>query len=283
MNALRESWKRQWEIARLDLVDVRQSRWVWFHTALYLLLAAMFLFVGMRESQVLGFTGMGRVLLSLCNALVLVLPLLALTASVQVVNRYRQDGTLELLFSLPISRWELFSSVSAIRYLSVLGPLLVLIPAIGCGSLLIRGAEVPWNFMGTALAMSATLLWCFVGVGLAISTWVRSPGRALVCLLLAWIAGVGLLDFALLGLMLQWHVQPETVFLLSALNPVQCARLALLSAAEPSLNVLGPVGFYLAHRIGSGGLFALGVLQPLVVGLGAWLAAWASLRKGDLV
>ena len=82
---------------------------------MYGLVAAVFVLVGMRESSVLGFTGMGRVLLSFCHALVLLLPLLALSATGQTVNRSRDDGTLELLFSHPLSRTGYFTAVTITR------------------------------------------------------------------------------------------------------------------------------------------------------------------------
>lgn len=270
-------------VARLDLVEVFQSRWLVFHSVLYALLAGLFLFVGLRESNVLGFTGMSRLLLSLCNALVLMLPLLALTASGLVVNRHREDGTLELLFSLPVSRGEYFAAISAVRYLVLLTPLLVLMPALGTVDRLLFGHVVPWEFIGRSLTISATLLWSFVGLGLAVSTLVRNRTKALMYLLLLWMVCVGGLDFALMGLMLQWRLNAETVFVLSGLNPVQCSRLALLSSAEPSLAILGPVGFYLANRVGVSWLFLLGTLQPTLIGWAAWYVAWRHFRRGDLV
>ncbi len=275
--------KRMAAVARLDLVEVFQSRWLVFHTALYAVLAGLFLFVGLRESSVLGFTGMGRVLLSLCNALVLVLPLLALTGSGQVVNRHREDGTLELMFSLPVTRGQYFAAVSAVRYLVMLVPLLLLMPALGLAGQVFFGQAVPWGLIGRSLAISAALLWGFVGVGLAVSTLVRHRARALMYLLVIWALAVGLLDFGLMGLMLQWRLNPQAVFLLAGLNPVQCSRLALLSGAEPSLGVLGPVGFYLANHVGSNLLFVLGALQPALVGCLAWAVAWRHFLRSDLV
>ena len=114
-------------LARLDLADVLRSRWLLLCVGLYAVLAALFVLVGMRESGVLGFTGMGRVLLSLCHALLLLLPLLALTGSGQVVNRAREDGTLELLFSHPVDRRDYFTAVTTVRFLSLFAPLLLLL------------------------------------------------------------------------------------------------------------------------------------------------------------
>ena len=76
-----------WAAARLDLAEVRRGRWILFSGSVYAAIAGLFVLVGMRESRILGFTGMGRVLLSLCHALVLLLPLLALTATGPVVQR----------------------------------------------------------------------------------------------------------------------------------------------------------------------------------------------------
>jgi hypothetical protein len=98
-----------------------------------------------------------------------------------------------------------------------------------------------------------------------------------------WALAVALLDLALLGLLLQWHVHPRVVFFLGGINPVQAARLALLSGIEADLSTLGPVGFYLAHQLGSGFLFAFGVGWPLCVGSIAWAASMWSFSRGDLV
>ncbi len=270
-------------MARLDLGDVRRSRWLALCVGLYAALAGLFLVVGMRESAVLGFTGMSRVLLSLSHALVLLLPLLALTGTATVVNRAREDGTLELVFSLPVTRADYYTAVTAVRYGALLLPLLVLLPALALGGWIVFGQPVPWVFLGQMLAVSAALLWSFVGLGLAISTLVREPPRAMMYLLLVWVLGVALLDFGLVGLMLEWRLPDVAVFALAALNPVEMARLALLSGTDPSLGTLGPVGFFLATRLGGGWLFAAGVLWPAVVGTLGWLTGRRALRGGDLV
>jgi ABC-2 type transport system permease protein len=270
-------------VARLELAEVLRSRWMVFCCGVYALLAGLFVLVGMRESTLLGFSGMGKVLLSLCHALVLLLPLLALTATGQVINRAREDGTLELLFSQPIGRGAFFAAVTGVRYLVLVVPLGVLMGGMAVLGSLAFGQEVPWAFLGRAVAVSAALLGAFVGLGLAVSTLVRSHARAMIWLLALWALGVALIDFGLIGLMLQWRLNPQTVFLLAALNPVQAARLALLSGAAPDLGVLGPVGFFLAHRLGGAALFAVGTLWPVLVGLGAWAFALRAFRRGDLV
>jgi ABC-2 type transport system permease protein len=270
-------------VARLDLGEVLRSRWLVLCLLLYALLGGVFVLVGLRESNVLGFTGVGRVLFSLCHALVLFLPLLALLASVQAVNRARDDGSLELYLSHPIGRGAYLAGVALVRFAALALPLAAVMLALAVEAAFVHGQAIPWAFFGRALGVCAALLAGYVGVGLATSVLVRHPARAMTFVFGLWIASAALLDFAGIALLLQWRVPAPLVFALAAVNPVQAARMALLSSAEPTLATLGPVGFYLANHVGAGGLFALGVVWPSAVGLGGWLLAWLAFRRGDAV
>ena len=276
-------WKEVVAVARLDLAEVRRSRWLTFASAVYGLLAGVFLLAALRESSVVEFTGMDRVLLSLSHALLLMLPLLALSATCQVVNRARDDGTLELLFSHPLSRASYLVGVTATRLLVLLAPLAALIAVMVVADAWLSDASSALRFGLRALAVCSALLWASVGAGMAVSTGTRDQARALVYGLVLWALGVALLDFALVGAMLQWQINPRAVFLLAAVNPVQSARLGLLSGLEPELGTLGPVGFYLATRLGPAKLFAVGVAWPVVVGALAWTLALRTFRRGDVV
>jgi ABC-2 type transport system permease protein len=276
-------WREIAAVARMEVAEVVRSRWMVFSATVYAVLSAIFVLVGMRESTLMGFTGMGRVLLSFAHALVLLLPLLALTATGQVVNRAREDGTLELLFSHPIRRSAFFVAVTGVRLGVLVLPLVAMMALMGVVGSLWFDQPVPWFFLGRAVAISTALLVAFVGLGMAVSTFVRSQSRATIWLLLLWAGGVALLDFALIGLMLQWRLNPQTVFLIASLNPVQAARMALLSGASAELSILGPVGFYLANRVGANVLFLLGTSWPIVLGALAWLLALRNFRRADIV
>ena len=275
--------KEIWAVARLDLAEALRSRWMVVCAASYAVLGAAFIFVGMRDSMVMGFSGMGRVLLSMVHALVLLLPLLALTATVQVVNRSRDDGTLELLFSHPVRRSSYFIAISLTRYVVLVAPLVVLMLVMALVGRFILGQPIAWAFVGQSVSICAALVAAFVGLGIAVSTFVRNQTRAVTIGLLLWAAAVALVDFGLVALMLEWRLNPQTVFVLAALNPVQAARMALLAGAASDLTVLGPVGFYLINRVGAGWLYTLGVGWPWAVGLFSWLLASLTFRKADLV
>lgn len=270
-------------VARLELAEVLRSRWVLFCATAYAALAAGFVFIGMRESMVIGFSGMGRALLSLVHALLLLLPLLALTATAQVINRARDDGTLELLFSHPVRRSAYFTAVTLTRYAVLVVPLVTLLAGLALVGQWGFGQAIAWGFLLQTMVICAALLAAFVGIGIALSTLVRSQPRAVTWVIVLWALAVALIDFGLVGLMLQFRLNPQTVFLLASLNPVQAARMALLSGASSELTALGPVGFYLSTRIGPAGLYTLGVVWPFAAGALAWLLAAASFRRADIV
>jgi ABC-type transport system involved in multi-copper enzyme maturation permease subunit len=270
-------------VARLDFAEVLRSRWLVFCLVVHTVLAGLFVLVGLRESGVIGFTGMGRALMSWSHALLFLLPLLALSATSQVVNAGRDDGSLELLLSNPVSRGGYFLGTTLVRVLALVAPLLVAMPAMALFGAIAFGQEVPWGFLLRGIVVSTALLLCFTAIGMLVSTLVRNQSKALMLTILIWAAGVALIDFGLIGLMLQWELPPQAVFALAVLNPVQCARLALLSAAQPELSTFGPVGFFLANRIGSTGLLLIGIGWPLLLGVTAWVWSLGAFRRRDLV
>jgi ABC-2 type transport system permease protein len=270
-------------IARLDLAEVMRSRWLAVSGLAYAVLAAVFVAVGQREAPLLGFTGSARVLFSMSHALVLLLPLVALTATAPAIGRARDDGSLELLCSQPLSRGAYLVAITGVRLAAILAPVAALFVAVALWGAIANGQPVPWAYLGRSIGVLAALACAFAGVGLLISTVVRHPVRMLTYVVLIWAAGVALLDAGLIGMLLRWRIPPEAVFALAAANPVEDARLALLSGVDHELSTLGPVGFYLAGRVGDTALYALGVAIPLAWGALCWVAALIHFRRSDLI
>jgi ABC-2 type transport system permease protein len=265
-------------LVALERAELLRSRWLWLGVALHAALALLFVGVGLRESSVLGFTGAGRVLFSLSHALVYLLPLLALVATGLFVTRAREDGSLELLLSQPVARGRVLGVALGMRWLGLVVPLAALFVAVGAA-----GSATPWGFVAQALAVCAALLFAFAALGVLLSCLARSSAHALAGLLLAWLLGVALLDFGVIGVLLRWQLAPQAVLVLAALNPVEAARIALLAGVEPDLATLGPVGFHATERLGPAGLVALGVGWPLAFGALAFGGALHRFRRDDAV
>lgn len=262
-------------LLRLELADALRSRWLLFTAASYTLVFGAFVWVGLRESSVLGFTGLSRVVLNLANAVVIVLPLVSLIATSQTIVRARCSGFFELFLTQPCRRNQWFAAIVASRLSVIAGPLLsMLLMAAVVGGL--RGESMLFPLVAKSAAVTLALTFAFVGMGFMISAYARTSERATVYALLCWLGASALHDFALIGVLLQLHLTPQLVFALAALNPVEAARLAILSSVDPELSVLGPVGFWLANHFGTVLTAAVGIAWPLLVGV---LCTWLSARR----
>ena len=269
-------------LLRLELADALRSRWVLFTASAYVLVFGAFVWLGLRESSVLGFTGLSRVVLNVSNAVVIVLPLVSLVATHQSIVRARSTGLFELILAQPVRREDWLLSAVGARLLVIVGPLAALLAAPLAVSAFSGEASLA-PLVARSLLVVASLSLGFVGVGVLVSSAARSTERATVYALVAWLGASVLHDFGLIGLLLRWHLSPPVVFVLAALNPVESSRIAILSAVDPELSVLGPVGFWLANTLGARWALVLGVGWPVAVGLLALLLARRNLRRCDLV
>lgn len=272
------------QLFRIEIAEALRSRWMTFTGGIYALVFIMFIWLGLRESSVLGFTGLSRVVLNVSSAVVLIIPLVALVATSQTIVRARHGGFFELWLSQPVRRLDWFAGVALSRFLVVVGPLLVLVVlTLIVGSVAGERDAALLPMALRSLVVTASLAWAFMGIGFWISAWARTPERATVLALVAWLAGSALHDFALIGTLLRFHVSPVALFTLAAANPVETARIAILSGVDPDLSVLGPVGFWIASSLGRSATLALGVGWPLLLGTFFFWRAKRRLDGGDLV
>lgn len=271
-------------LLRLETSEALRSRWLVFTGSVYAAVFGLFVWLGLRESRVLGFTGVTRVVLNVANAVVLAVPLVALVATSQCVVRARQSGFFELMLSQPVRRSDWFRAVVLSRLAVVVGPLAALLAGavvIGAVSDDGGGSAVPVALR--TLAVTAALAWSFLGLGLWISSATRSPERATVLALVAWLGAAALHDFAVVGVLLRAHLPPAAVFALAALNPAEATRIAILSGVDPDLSVLGPVGYWLANSLGPRWALLVGVAWPLALGTFALQRAGRRVATSDLV
>lgn len=270
---------------RLELSEAMRSRWLAFTAVVYGLVFSGFVWFGMRESRVLGFTGLSRVVLNVANAVVLAVPLVALVATSQTIVRARQSGFFELMLTQPVRRSDWLASVVASRFLVVVGPLVVLLLAALVAGRFSGGGDDAMlaPVVARSLLVTTALGWAFLGIGFWISAHAKTAERAMVMALVAWLFAAALHDFALVGVLLRFRLAPAVVFGLAAANPVEAARIAILGGVDPDLSVLGPVGFWLANKLGAGPSLAIGAGWPALLGTFAMWRAHRRLATTDLV
>jgi ABC-2 type transport system permease protein len=268
----------------LELAEALRSRWILFTSAVYTVVFAAFVWLGLHESSVLGFTGLSRVVLNVSNAVVLAVPLVALVATSQALVKPRQSGFFELVLSQPVRRSEWLLGAVAARLIVVVAPLLLLFGAAVVASWFGQPKDTALlPTIARCLGVTVSLAWAFLGIGFWISSVSRTAERATVLALLAWLMASALHDFALIGALLQLRWPPQVVFALAAANPVESARIAVLSSVDPELSVLGPVGFWLANTLGARLMLAVGIVWPALLGTTGLLAAHRRLNRADLI
>jgi hypothetical protein len=141
---------------RLELSDALRSKWAAFACSLYLCMAAAFVWLGLRESSVLGFTGLSRVLLNVTSAVIVVCPLVVLIGTHAAVVRARANGFCELMLAQPVKRSTWFLALLSSRLLILVGPFLLLLLFAALGGACLDAEAGMWWIAVKSLARAET-------------------------------------------------------------------------------------------------------------------------------
>lgn len=261
---------------RLELSEAMRSKWAAFAACLYLCMAAGFVWLGLRESSVLGFTGVSRVLLNVASAVIVVCPLLVLIGTHAAIVRSRANGFCELMLVQPVKRSTWFFALLSSRLLILVGPLLVVLLVSALFGVCFEADAGLLRIALKSVAICSALIFAFSGFGLYLSALAQSAERAMVWALCAFVLTSALHDVLLIAALLRTPIPPQLVFFLAAANPSESARVGILASVDPELSALGPVGFWLANFLGSGNAVALAVVWPALLG---GLATWRALKR----
>lgn len=250
-------------IAHRELRDAIRSRWFWLYTAAFAVLGLAVSFVSAAGTGSLGLSGFGRTTAGLVNLVLLVVPLMALTAGAASVASDRERGMLAYVLAQPVSRMEVLLG----KYLGLAASLLACI-TIGLGLCAIilaaKGVRTSPASIVWLCALSFTLALGMLSVGMLISTLARRASVAVATAIFVWLSLVFITDLALMAGAVALRLRIETLFGLSLVNPLQVFKMWSLHAVDASLDVLGPAGLYATEEYGSR-LHAI---------FGACLAAW---------
>jgi Cu-processing system permease protein len=255
-------------IARRELREAVKSRWFLLYSLAFAALGLGVSYLSAASSGGAGLAGFGRTTAGLINLVLLVVPLMGLTAGAGSIAGDRERGMLAYLLAQPVSRLEVLLG----KYLGLAGALLACI-CLGLGAC---AAILAWKGGGTHAAsiiwfagLSFGLALGMLSVGMLISTLARKGSVAVGTAIFTWLAMVFVSDLGLMAGTLALKLKIEQLFALSLINPLQVFKMWSLHAVDASLDVLGPAGLYASEEFGSslhlifGGCLLAWVVLPL--------------------
>lgn len=269
-------------IAFLDIKESIRAKWFLVYAIVFGGLIALFLAAGVTESQVMGFSGLSRLLLMYIQVTIVILPIFILITTVRSISGDRDNHILEYMLSFPISLHHYYWGKILGRFATVFSPVffaMVLALLIG----LFRGGGIPWDlfllYSGLLFALTST----FLGIAFLISSVVKSSEIALGLSFFVWIFLLAFIDIALISLMMQNRLSEELIIALSLINPMEIFRVAAISLFDPQLTVIGPVAFYILDNISIGFFLLFSIIYPTLLGVLFAFFGFRIFKKTDLV
>jgi ABC-2 type transport system permease protein len=269
-------------IAFLDVKESVRAKWFMVYTIVFGGLIALFFIAGVTESQVMGFSGLSRLLLMYIQVTIVILPIFILVTTVRSISGDRDNHILEYMLSFPISLWQYYWGKIIGRFATVFLPVFVaMILALIIG--LFKGANIPWSifllYSGLLFALSSS----FLGIAFLISSIVKSSEVALGLSFFVWIFLLAFIDIALISLMMQNRLNEELIIGISLINPMEVFRVAAISLFDPELTVMGPVAFYILDNISLSLFILFSILYPTLLGVFFAFVGFKIFKKTDLV
>jgi len=269
-------------IAYLDLKESIRANWFIVYSLVFGGLIALFFIAGITESQVMGFSGLSRLLLMYIQVTIVILPIFILVTTVRSISGDRDSHILEYMLSFPISLKQYYWGKVFGRFITVFLPVfMAMFFAIIYG--IFKGAEVPWSifflYTGLLFAMSSA----FLGIAFFVSSIVKSSEMALGISFFVWIFLLAFIDIALISLMMQQRLNTELIIGIAMINPMEIFRVAAISLFDPELTVMGPVAFYILDMMSQKMFVLLSILYPLGLGIFFAFMGFRIFSKKDLV
>jgi len=269
-------------IAFLDLKESIRAKWFVIYSLVFGGMIALFFIAGVTQSQVMGFSGLSRLLLMYIQVTIVILPIFILITTVRSISGDRDNHILEYMLSFPISLRQYYWGKILGRFITVFLPVFfAMVIAIIYGALI--GASIPWNIFFLYTGLLFSLSSAFLGIAFFVSSFVKSSEVALGISFFVWIFLLAFIDIALISLMMQSRIDEGIIITIALLNPMEIFRVAAISLFDPELTVMGPVAFYILDSLKQTTFVLLSVLYPFVLGLMFALFGYAIFAKKDLV
>ena len=254
-------------IAEKEIREGLRNRWVLATTLLLATLALSLTFLGSAPTGNVGASPLDVVIVSLSSLSVFLVPLIALLISHDAVVGEMERGTMLLLLSYPLARWQVVAG-KFLGHLAILAFSTLVGYGIAAIALAFTGGDAigreSWAAFASLIGSSVLLGAVFVAIGYLVSALVGERGTAGGIAVGIWLVFVLVYDMALLGLLVVDQGRTVTGGMLNVLlllNPTDAYRLINLGGSAGAIS-------------GMGGVADIATLAPAV--LLAALLAWAA-------
>jgi Cu-processing system permease protein len=225
-----------WLIAGKEVQECLRNRWVLATTLLLAALALTLTLLGSAPTGNVGVRPLDVVIVSLSSLSIFLLPLIALLISHDAIVGEVERGTMLLLLSYPVARWQVllgkfFGHLAVLTFATVFG--------YGAAALVLAtagGAIEPDSLVAFGMMIGSSVLLgaVFIAVGYLVSALVRERATAGGIAIGIWLLLVIIYDMALLGLLVVDQGRTITAGVLNGLllaNPTDVYRMFNLSSS----------------------------------------------------
>lgn len=236
----RIDWGQVRVIAAKEFRDRLRNRWVLAVSVIFALFALAIAYFGASQQGAVGFRNVDVTVASLVSLVIYLVPLIALILGYDAIVGERERGSLELMLSMPITRFEILLG----KYLGLAGALAVsTVLGFGAGLLplapgLTAADAVHYaGFVGSAILMGLAFLSMSMLVSVLALDRVRASGAAIGL----WFFYVLVFDLLLMGVLVMsaGRLGSGAFAGILMLNPADVFRLMNIFSSDQVQNMYG--------------------------------------------
>ena len=256
-------------VACKEIRQAVRNRWVLAATLLLAGLALSLTFLGSAPTGTVGVRALDVVIVSLSSLTIFLIPLIALLISHDAIVGDMERGTMLLLLSYPVARWQVLLG-KFLGHLTVLAFATCLGYGLAAAALLATGSRIDDDSFAAFAAMigSSVLLGAvFIAIGYLVSALARDRGTAAGVCIGLWLLLVLIYDMALLGLLALdqgRNISAGVVNAILLFNPTDVYRLFNLTGFANVSMFAGMAGLAQNTSLSAPALLAALILWTLV-------------------
>ena len=256
-----------WNLALKELRDGLRNRWIAAAIVVLGTLAIVLSMLGSAPSGAVKASMLDVSVISLASLSVYLIPLIALMLSFDALVGEFERGTMMLLLTYPVARWQVIMG-------KFLGHVLILSIAILAGyggailimTLLTGGSFEGWQAYVSMMASSLLLGAVFIALGYLVSVLVKERATAAGAVIALWLVFVVLYDLFLFGILLideSQAISQQLFSMLMLVSPTDTYRILNLSLFDGVSQAAGIAG--VASGSGMSASLLIGVMLFWVI------------------